>query len=264
MIMETVRVDATCYYPQPVTALVLPGGGRTKIRIGLAGKSSATFWVDDAELKSAKIEASAIVDLRESGVDADLGLGYWGGRWRWRLGAPYGVGTRSNPLWPGITFACGWPGYTPLPYGTRLDVESIPSALEGKICQSLYLGDCFGPHPRGMDKHRVDLFTATPCQWRGKFDGVFRRPWRGVSAKAVLGAQQALNIVGAVDDQGNVLVEDNGFGPLTAQAMTNWLSLPAMSEPEEGEARRWVNPRNHVLYWWIRETGRRVSEGGDD
>lgn len=252
---------ATCYWPHVMEAIEPYAPGAVEIKINLCDEKGtpvglAKYYVRESDRHQAEIEASATLDL--GGVlnmPAKLGLAYHGGRWYSYRHAPYGVGTRLNPLVPGRDFA-----HTPSggrwPHGTRLSIapHHIPPMLVGHIREEMYLGCSFGAKKKS---HRVDLFTELPIKFHGDIACQIDKPYMGTSETPIIrdpiqGAQQALLILGY--DLGR-WGADGIWGDASQESLDAWAVAEGVCPTWPGR----IHPTDSEVTYKVRDTARRAQ-----
>lgn len=265
--MGAVVLLATCYYPHKLQCYPKGGKNRERLRVYVQGENIITCWVDERQGRLARIEASAELDLSGLGIPVKMGIG-WSSKRRWiyEEHTPFGFGSKGQPLLPGRTFANGYRSKSDgkyrqdYPFGTRidLDMESVHEDIRDLLHADIYKGDSFGPHDSMKDR-RIDLFVRDHCGFNfrshGGIRGVVQTPWRGVSRKATLGAQQALNLLGYKGKDGKILDEDGLPGTNTNHALASW----ALKHKEREKFGVWIRVWNHVIYWHLRNDAKNVK-----
>lgn len=226
------RFDATVYYRKTIYAQET---GEV-LKYSAPGGYQVT-QVDHAMLHLAEIEASAMLSYERVGLNAIYPLAYWGGRWRCLPEAPYGVGTKLNPLVPGRDFAQGH--RRPIPFGSKLELSHVPPELSDSVRRTMYRADTFGPNNNQEPaENRIDLFVDHEIHFRGSVYGDIHYPWRDVSREPVRGAQECLSILGAALPRSRTRDGFDGLqGEETQTALDSWLA-------EQGARFAWGVPQH--------------------
>ena len=234
--MQNLNFDCTAYWPFELKA--------QEIGVPLTVERDAGMLVclvDKEDLHRAKVEASARLDLsawdRKAG---SIGIGWNKKRWKSWPWAPYGIGSRVNALVPWRDVASN-----SLLFGTQLVFPEIDGF--GEFRGIAYVADAFGG---AQPEDRLDLFFAHAA---AKFRRIIRcrvyEPRDVVDANPAQGAQEALNKMGFVGDNGKPLEEDGITGKETIHALTTW---SAKARWRDGRPSR-VRPEDPEVYFLIRK-----------
>lgn len=249
LIKETQKLRATNYYVQPLH--IDPNGANFTVEM-VTGYLKTK--VDREDLRKAKIEASARLDLTglQTGCGS-IGVGYDQSKgWFINPNAPYGIGSKDNPLVPGYTFASNF-----YPFGTMLVMPM--STIKHYLPRVLFCGDVFG----GQQKDdRIDIFTEKPIQGWGIETLTCRivKPMRDFSSNPIKGAQECLNLLGITGENGQSLTVDGDFQTQTKYALNTFiLTFKSVLE----YIPTYIHPADPSLYFWLRLAGKQAKENGN-
>ena len=212
----------TVYYPKRVVLFPehsRPAGTEPVTLHNVGGRGGvAVYWADVEALMKARIEATMVVEV------GGVGLGTFNydpatQRWTWNK-APFGLGSRGNPLVPGMIAAADRAVY---PFGSRVTlVKGVGVVTVGSVSQGIaqaarvvYVGDTGGAIKGEL---RFDLFqeSAADRSWHGEWWCCVERP--KVEMNSVRDVQSGLQWLGLLIGSPT----DGIVGPRTVAAITEF------------------------------------------